>query len=318
RLQQLGATPLLPRGDGDDQHYLGIDGALDPWLQEWWDKALQLFPLPSGLDIIPETVLPENTYNVQVLGTLASAAEPDWGDLVGIAQLNRRLTPASHFQDVRHFQFKTEAPYHAGDVMVVYPRNRPEKVQKVLDYFGWADIADTPIQFQPNPAVAGKFAALIPGTVLPHWLRNPISPRQLFENHLDIFGRPRRYFFQLLAFFALDAQHKERLQDFASTEGQNDLYMYAHKMRRTTFEVLQDFSSAKVPLKYLLDLVPAMRPRSFSISSSPAVHPSTIELTVAVVNYRTKLQEPRVGVCTDYMAHLASGGKRWPANHRPH
>lgn len=95
--------------------------------------------------------------------------------------------------------------------------------------------------------------------------------RNLLEKHLSIFGRPRRYFFELLSFFATDPQHAEKLKEFASTAGQDELYSYCYKPRRTIFEVLQDFHSAKIPLKYLIDLIPEMRPRSFSISSSPKV-----------------------------------------------
>lgn len=79
-------------------------------------------------------------------------------------------------------------------------------------------------------------------------------------------------------------------------------------MKRTIFEVLTDFSSVKLPLKYLVDLIPAFQPRSFSISSSPLVHGNTIHLTVAIVNYKTKLKADRVGVCTDWMANLSTKG----------
>ena len=128
--------------------------------------------------------------------------------------------------------------------------------------------------------------------------------------HLNIFGRPRRYFFELLSFFALDKQHAEKLKEFASTEGQTDLYAYAHKMKRTVFEVLQDFSSVKIPIKYLMDLLPITLPRSFSISSAPSVH-NDIQLTVAIVEYKTKLQEPRLGVCTDWMSSIVPGGNNF-------
>jgi len=73
------------------------------------------------------------------------------------------------------------------------------------------------------------------------------------------------------------------------------------------FEVLQDFSSVKIPIKYLLDLIPVMLPRSFSIASAPSVH-SSIHLAVAIVEYKTKLAEKRVGVCTNWMSKLNPGG----------
>ena len=49
RLLQLGAQALQPLGLGDDQHYLGYDGAADPWIETLWSKLLLLYPLPRGV-----------------------------------------------------------------------------------------------------------------------------------------------------------------------------------------------------------------------------------------------------------------------------
>ncbi|RUP44885.1 hypothetical protein BC936DRAFT_148898 [Jimgerdemannia flammicorona] len=46
------------------------------------------------------------------------------------------------------------------------------------------------------------------------------------------------------------------------------MYAYCQRVRRTLAEVLSDFSSARIPLDYLLDLVPELRPRQFSIASA--------------------------------------------------
>jgi len=53
RLEQIGASFLVPRGDGDDQHALGIDATLDPWIQNLFDALLVHSPLPQGVDIKP-------------------------------------------------------------------------------------------------------------------------------------------------------------------------------------------------------------------------------------------------------------------------
>lgn len=45
----------------------------------------------------------------------------------------------------------------------------------------------------------------------------PISALDLFQNYLDILGTPKRYFFELLAFFASASHEKERLEYFADT-----------------------------------------------------------------------------------------------------
>ena len=40
RLLQLGGLPLQAAGLADDQHDLGPDAVIDPWLKEFWEKAL--------------------------------------------------------------------------------------------------------------------------------------------------------------------------------------------------------------------------------------------------------------------------------------
>lgn len=46
RLQQLGATPILRRGDGNDRHRFGYFGELVGWKEDLWRKYLP-FPLSS-------------------------------------------------------------------------------------------------------------------------------------------------------------------------------------------------------------------------------------------------------------------------------
>ena len=95
--------------------------------------------------------------------------------------------------------------------------------------------------------------------------------RDLFIKYLDISGVPRRSFFEMLAHFTEDELQTERLQEFASAEGQDDMFSYCQRPRRTLAEVLFDFKSATIPLEYILDIFPIIRPRSFSIASSPKV-----------------------------------------------
>lgn len=57
RLLQLGGTALLPLSLGDDQHELGPDAVVDPWLKDLLRELLQLYPLPLGQDPIPHSTL---------------------------------------------------------------------------------------------------------------------------------------------------------------------------------------------------------------------------------------------------------------------
>lgn len=49
---------------------------------------------------------------------------------------------------------------------------------------------------------------------------------------------------------------------------------------------------------------PPCSARYFSIASSPESHPGEVHLTVSVVRYSTRLEAPRFGVCSTYLAGL--------------
>ena len=58
RLIQLGAECVVDLGLGDDQHDLGPDAVIDPWLKDFWQRALQLMPMPEGMLPIPSNIRP--------------------------------------------------------------------------------------------------------------------------------------------------------------------------------------------------------------------------------------------------------------------
>ena len=53
-------------------------------------------------------------------------------------------------------------------------------------------------------------------------------------------------------------------------------------------EVLEAFPTLRIPASMLLTLLPLLRPRYYSISSSPRLNPGEVHLTVAVVQYKAK------------------------------
>lgn len=133
-------------GLGDDQHELGVDGALDEWLTGLWSSLLYLHPLPPGLVLSDIHQLAPPRYSVQPLdGATTAAADDELGafghgvneymPLNVLVCENRRLTGAEHFQDVRHIEFDIAdvadgvlSCYEPGDVLVVHPTNPPDQV----------------------------------------------------------------------------------------------------------------------------------------------------------------------------------------------
>ncbi|TVK72989.1 NADPH-dependent diflavin oxidoreductase 1 [Bagarius yarrelli] len=310
RLLQLGANALLPVGLADDQHDLGSDGVIDPWLSLFWQNALALYPPPAYLtplhdkDLLPPRYafhFLEDTAEKPVLKPMpADSQAPPSSSHPFSAQVmfNRRVTASDHFQDVRHIEFDitgSNIQYRAGDVVMIRPCNSPENVEQFCQLLGL------------NP---DHYFVLTPTdnnlTPVPVRLPQPCSIRFLVQEFLDIAAVPRRTFFELLAMFATNELEREKLAEFSSVQGQDELHNYCTRPRRTALEVLADFphTTAELNLNYLLDLFPEIQPRSFSIASSLLAHPNQIQILVAVVKYKTSLHLPRRGLCSTWLTSL--------------
>lgn len=79
---------------------------------------------------------------------------------------------------------------------------------------------------------------------------------------------------------------------------------------RTVLEVLQDFKSAQLPLEWLLQTAPHLKPRQFSIASSLAKHPNSAHILVAVVDYKTPFKRRKQGLCSSWLASLQATKSR--------
>ncbi|KAG1046566.1 hypothetical protein G6F43_010955 [Rhizopus delemar] len=290
RLLQLGANMLIERGDCDDQHYLGVDGAFIPWAKQLWEIIMKKYP--TDLPILSDTVLLPPTYRAEWLSDSPSESDTRIEGFDMTVVQNTRITATDHFQEVRHLAFSCPAHYQPGDIAVMMPQNVREDVDLFLEQMGWSEYADQYIRFVPEEA---------------HGVPLTMRFRDLFIRHLDIFGVPRRSFFEVLSYFTKDENLTERLREFASPEGQEDMWAYCMRPKRTIAEVLFDFKPVEIPFDYLLDLFPQLKPRSFSIASSLSVHPHQLELCVAIVKYKTKLRKVRRGVMTKWLATLNPG-----------
>uniref|UniRef100_A0AAY4EG73 NADPH-dependent diflavin oxidoreductase 1 n=1 Tax=Denticeps clupeoides TaxID=299321 RepID=A0AAY4EG73_9TELE len=309
RLLQLGASALLPVGLADDQHDLGPDAVIDSWLAVFWEKALTLYPLPAGLSPLREDELPPHyifnfledvpvkeaeQHRITEEPAPPSSVHPFLAKVVS----NQRVTQPSHFQDVRQIEFDitgSNIKFGAGDVVMIRPCNASEDVEKFcqllrLDSDRWFTLKSSSES----------------SVTVPSRLPQPCSIRHLVESFLDIAAVPRRSFFELLATFATNELEREKLAEFSSARGQEELHAYCNRPRRTALEVLADFphTTAELKVDYLLELFPEIQPRSFSIASSLLAQPNSIQILVAVVRYKTKLQKPRKGLCSSWLASL--------------
>lgn len=126
---------------------------------------------------------------------------------------NERLTDQVHFQDVRHIEFDIEGSkivYEPGDVAVIQPRNSISDLDPVLERLGLVKARNIVVSITPSPVHQQPLP--------PNW-----PSRMTIEelvSRIDVFGKPRRYFFEQLALLATAPHEKEKLEEYCTALGQ--------------------------------------------------------------------------------------------------
>ena len=343
RMAQLGAQEFCERGEGNEQHPEGHSAGFREWIVLLKEKLLEVFPLADGLEPIPDAHFLEPEWklepaqpdsSMQLNGHIdnANGVKDHFGptatpstNLLPIRDshhalliANDRVTAPSHFQDVRlvDLRLNDQISYGPGAIAVVYPKNFPSDVQEFISLMQWQEIADIPIRLVQNTRNPNQ--ALSP---LRHLDLSSVTltMRWLLENVLDFMSIPRRSFFASLSHFASEATEdeayqKERLLELANPELIDELWDYTTRPKRTILEVMQDFTTIKIPWEYTLSALPLMKGRQFSIASGGHLREdeqgrTRVQLLVAIADPPSPIikYRRRYGVCTRYIASLEAG-----------
>lgn len=221
------------------------------------------------------------------------------------------MTDQQWNQDVRHVVLSLpitnsdeskSTPHLAGDVATIYPINDPDLVARMTAIVKVNEVNLTAISVIKIKCLKGyvKRKSRV-GDI------DSCKLSRLFASFLDIAGVPQRGFFEGLASHATSEEEKEKLLEICSGEGTDLYYDYCLKEKRNYVEVLEDFRSARPPLHKLLELLPVLQPRHYSIANSGLLHPNDIQLCVAVTSSKTPYGRVRLGVCSAYLSSLNVG-----------
>jgi len=299
-----------------DGLYLRWAKTLQGWLSEHW-------PIPTGQEPIPEDVplpprFPLVLNSTQLQHKKENKALPHRNEhflpvpdgRCATLIWNRRITPSGYSQDVRHLTFDllpkldgTNLDLNPGDTITIYPKNRPEDVHNLVKWMGWELEADLPIDWHRSLRPPNLYAT------------NSFTLRDVLLHNLDITAVPKRGFLKRISYFTSEPAHKERLLEFTAPDYVDDYYDYTTRPRRTILEVLEEFSSVKIPADRAVDTFPLIRGREFSIANGGIAtsHPTDparrrVEIVVALVRYKTILRKERRGLCSRYLEDMVPDG----------
>jgi sulfite reductase (NADPH) flavoprotein alpha-component len=196
---------------------------------------------------------------------------------------NQPLNAPSSSKDTRHIVLDLHGSgltYKAGDALGVLPENCPDLVGWILEAL---DASGAEAVTAPDAGGTTLHVALV--------------------RHVGI-TQPSTSLVQLLANCATNPEHTAALRTMLADDGPGIPEGYE------ILDLLQRFPSARpAPEQFVAALKP-LRPRLYSISSSPAAHADEVHLTVAVVRYVNALNRQCKGVASTYLAERLRTGQK--------
>lgn len=302
-LDEQGANALLPVSKAND-----ANGGTQEDFISWKETLFAFFRESLGFtqsELVYQptiTIKPDETIEASALhrGEPRHSPSPVAIPITDIRQLFEPTSDRHCLHLDLDISSTPDVVYKTGDHLAVWPSNPDEEIDLLLQMLGRTNEADTPISISGIEGAEEDTAKKVP---------SPTTLLVLLRHYLEITAQIPRDILSTLAPFAPTEEAKSFLTALASNKE-----AYADFTRRnhlTLARVLAASSGnqrwSNLPVSYILETLPSLQPRYYSISSSSVVSPRKISLTVLVLS--TPLAENTAvsipGLTSTYLLSLA-------------
>lgn len=271
-LAATAARPITARGEADGNG--DFEGMAEAWLDGFWQalgetNARKDMAATVSVRFLDEQatrtqILPEGACALRVIRNEALVRDP-----AGLWDFSREAP----LQSARHLilELPEGVEYLTGDHLAVYPSNPPQQVTRAATALGLS-IADTLVLSRPTDSKSLPVDRVLSvGQVLANFLelQDPASRRnvRVLADHSPC---PHTRV-QLEALVGEDEASRHRFQSEITAK------------RLSLIDLLERFPAIRLPFAVFIGLCPPLRPRFYSISSSPLTSPRQLSLTVGTV-----------------------------------
>ncbi|VUC20275.1 unnamed protein product [Clonostachys rosea] len=310
-LLKLGAIPFTPTGKGDE-----ATRTTEEDFVEWKERLLSTLCLEHELteaetayepevEVIKGEYVPQRDLQLgtpfQKAGTKLSATTTAIVP-VPVTQrtcLSRYSAPGRSVIEVKidltahpHIKYKT------GDHIAVWPENAAQEVESLIAILGLQDERSKPIRIS---SVSANKELEVPAST---------TIEALFCHYLEISGPVSRETILAVARVAPSAAIRDGLSAIGKDRETYALFLesdYFTFSRLLALGCGMDSSASwhELPLSFVIDNIPRMQPRLYSISSSRIVSPRQVSLTVSVkpslISGRPDISIP--GITSSFLAN---------------
>ncbi|MEK8127965.1 bifunctional cytochrome P450/NADPH--P450 reductase [Paenibacillus filicis] len=289
QLAAKGARRLTSRGEGDASG--DFESELDQWRAHLWPDVMEAF----GLRFNDKVEQARSTLTVQFVSGLAAAPLAQSYEAVHAAVMaSRELQAPESGRSTRHLEVALPqgVAYQEGDHLGVLPGNRKEQVDRILRRYRLNG------HDQLILSAAGRSSAHLP-------LEHPVRLHDLLTYSVELQEAATRAQLRELAAFTVCPPHKRELEALLEDTAYREQVL---SRRLSMLDLLEKYEACEMPFERFLELLPPLKPRYYSISSSPRVQADTASITVGVVRGPawSGLGEYR-GVASSYLADRQPG-----------
>eukprot|EP00951_Prasinocladus_malaysianus_P025160 scaffold219862_cov45-Prasinocladus_malaysianus.AAC.1 len=224
---------------------------------------------------------------------LYSRATPFWAT---VSKCENLCNPTSD-REVLHMELDLTGSgmvCHPGDSIGVSPLNSLELVDGILEQIG-ADgskvFSVTNVDGSPAPGMLGH-------------LRWPCTLRHALAAGCDITGVPKKSVLRMLAEYCSNQAEKQELLYLCSRGGKEAYKADIVAGQPSLLDLLKRFPSCKPPLDHLLEALPPLAERLYSLTSSQLTHPNAAHVAFSVVNFSTDRYGHHAGVATNWLKSI--------------
>ncbi|MFC9225302.1 bifunctional cytochrome P450/NADPH--P450 reductase [Streptomyces hygroscopicus] len=267
RLAALGGTRLLERAEGDASG--DLTGAVKAFTATLRTRVLERYGDPATVGAAPEAAPDGPAYTVTEVtgGPLDALAERHGMTAMTVTETGA-LTRPGHPRSKRFVRLALPEgmTYRTADHLTVLPANDPALVERAARILRVG--LDTVLAISANRPHRGGIA-----------VDRPVTVRELLTRYVELQDRPTAG--QLAVLAGLNPCPPER-KTLEALAGDAEALAADH---RTLLDVIEDNPALGESLTWpvLLELLPPIRPRHYSVSSSPANDPHHVDLMVSLL-----------------------------------
>ncbi|KAJ5089601.1 hypothetical protein N7532_008285 [Penicillium argentinense] len=317
-LDKFGAKALMPVGKAND-----AEGATEENFMTWKDDLFTVFKeqlgfqeveakyVPSLLVQEDESLEPIDLHHGEPHGSSEGSKGNQSSAVRTLSISKSRELFTSSDRHCLHMDLdltsQPDLTYKTGDHLAIWPGNPDAEVELLLHVVGLSSRSDIPLHIK---AVDSATKVTIP---------SPTSTNALFRYYLEICAPVNRDNVRDLAQFAPTPEAKSYLLQL----GQDKDY-YANVINRTHLNLGRLLQLAcpgqawsNIPLSYLVETLPHIRPRYYSISSSSVVSPRKPSITAIATTTPLPDNSDELihGVTSNYLLAISQHAQSQPHPH---